>query len=209
MFRVVTVAREFGSGGAEIGRRTAERLGWALLDKQIIEHVAAINKIDRHWAEHADEQCSGWWERVLAGFRHGGPELFIGEEDLGVDRDTLRQFTARVIEDSARAGECVIVGRGSQCLLRTTPDVLHVLIYAPQVEKVERVRRRHPSERDLPAMLRRMDQERVRYCQEYYSLDPHDRHLYQLCLNSTLGEDVCAEIIAHAVLASQPVAGAV
>ncbi|MDR3764530.1 MAG: cytidylate kinase-like family protein [Acidobacteriota bacterium] len=204
MFRVVTVAREYGSGGAEIGRRTAERLGWRLVDKQLIETIAVANHIDRAWVERADEQCSGWWDRLLGGFRHGGPELFIGEmDDIGVDHDTLQKFTARAIEESAKAGECVIVGRGSQCILQHAADVLHVLVFAPQEEKIERVRRRHPNERDFAALLRRMDQERLHYCQEYYGLDVSDRHLYQLCLNSGLGEDACAEMIAHAARASQ------
>ncbi len=68
MFNAVTIAREYGSGGAEIGRRLAERLGWELVDRQIIERVAAMGKVDRNWAEEADEHCSAWWERVLKAF---------------------------------------------------------------------------------------------------------------------------------------------
>ena len=104
MFSVVTIAREYGSGGAEVGRRVAEMLGWKLLDRQIIERVAAMGKIDRAWAEQADEQCCAWWERVLNGFRHGGPEVYVGGvADTGVDRDSLQQFTAHVIEEAGKS----------------------------------------------------------------------------------------------------------
>jgi cytidylate kinase len=200
MFRVVTIAREYGSGGADIGRRAAEMLGWALVDKQIIERVAAVNHIDRNWAERADEQCCGWWERVLNGFRHGGPEVFIGGvADTGVDHDALQKFTARVIIEAAKAGNCVIVGRSSQCVLRGARDVMSVMVYAPQAEKLERMKVRHPDERDLPALLRRMDADRVRYSQEYYSIDPRERSLYHMCLNSTIGIQTCAELIVGAV----------
>jgi len=200
MFNVVTIAREYGSGGAEIGRRAAEMLGWALVDRQIIERVATIGKIDRKWAEQSDEQCCGWWERVLSGFRHGGPEVYVGGvADTGVDRDALQQFTARVIEEAAKAGNCVIVGRSSQCVLRNHPAALHVLVYAPLEEKLERMKYRHPNERDMPALLRRMDAERMRYTQEYFGCDSRERHLYNLCLNSTMGLDACAELIVSAI----------
>ncbi len=146
MFNVVTIAREYGSGGAEVGRRVAERLGWELVDRQIIERVAAMGKIDRSWAEEADEQCSAWWERVLNGFRHGGPEVYVGGvADTGVDRDALQQFTAHVIEEAGKAGHCVIIGRGSQCVLRNDPQALHVLVYAPMAEKLERMQTSPPA----------------------------------------------------------------
>jgi cytidylate kinase len=205
MFNVVTIAREYGSGGAEVGRRVAEMLGWELVDKQIIERVAAVEKIDRAWAESADEQSCAWWERVLRGFRHGGPEVYVGGvADTGVDRDSLQQFTARVIQKAAKAGNCVIVGRGSQCVLHGNPKVVHVLIYAPLAEKLERLRSSHPRERDLPGLLRRMDTERLRYSDEYFSCDTTDRKLYHLCLNSTLGIDTCADVIAETIRLSAP-----
>ncbi|HVJ05335.1 MAG TPA: cytidylate kinase-like family protein [Candidatus Saccharimonadales bacterium] len=200
MFNVVTIAREYGSGGAEIGRRVAELLGWKFLDKQIIERVAAMGKIDRKWAEKADEQCVAWWERVLSGFRHGGPEVYVGGvADTGVDRDSLQQFTARVIEEAGKAGNCVIVGRSSQCVLRNERHALHVMVFAPLMEKLERMKIRHPQERDLQALLRRVDSERAHYAQDYFGCDSSDRALYHLCLNSTIGVEACAALVADAV----------
>jgi cytidylate kinase len=200
MFNVVTIAREYGSGGAEIGRRAADLLGWKLLDRQIIERVATMGKIDREWAEEADEQCVAWWERVLAGFRHGGPEVYVGGvADTGVDRDSLQQFTARVIEEAGKAGNCVIVGRSSQCVLRKESKALHVMVYAPLFEKLERMKHRHPQEHDLQGLLHRMDAERAHYAQDYFGCNSADRSLYHLCLNSTLGLDACAELIVSAI----------
>ncbi len=200
MFNVVTIAREYGSGGAEIGRKVAELLAWECIDKQIIERVAAMGNVDRSWAEKVDEQSCAWWERVMSGFRHSGPELCVGGmANTGVALDIVQEFTARVIEQAAREGNCVVVGRGSQCVLRNTPRVLHVMVYAPMVEKVERLKRRHPRERDLQALVHRMDSERWRYTQDYYGRDWSDRGLYQLCVNSTMGFDACAKLIVSAV----------
>jgi cytidylate kinase len=205
MFRVVTIAREYGSGGAEIGRRVAEKLGWELVDRQIIERAANLCQVDRRWAEQADEQCCGWWERVLSGFCNGGPEAYLGDgSDLAVDRDSLQRFTARVIAEAGKAGRCVIVGRGSSCVLRHQPDVLRVLVYAPEAERLERLRQRLPNHKDLPALLRARDAERIHYVQEYYGCDAHNHSLYQLSLNSTLGLDLCARLIVEAVNAPAP-----
>jgi cytidylate kinase len=204
MFNVVTIAREYGSGGAEAGRRVAEQLGWEFVDRQIIERVAAKGKVDRRWAEAADEQSCAWWERVLRGFRHGGPEAYVGgAADTGVDRDWLQRFTAHVIEEAANTGNCVIIGRGSQCVLRHHPQVLRVLVYAPTTEKIERIRPRHPQEDDLQAVLHRMDSERQHYVQNYYGCAATDRRLYHLCVNSTLGLDSCAELIVNAIRVSE------
>jgi cytidylate kinase len=70
-------------------------------------------------------------------------------------------------------------------------------------EKLERMKHRHPNERDLPGLLRRMDAERLRYASEYFSCDSRDRSLYHLCLNSTLGLDACAELIVSAIRTSK------
>lgn len=200
MFNIVTIAREYGSGGADIGRSVAEVLGWECMDKQIIEQVAAMGKVDTSWAKTADEHASAWWERAMKGFRQGGLHSYVGEgPELGVDRDTLQQFTASVIQEAAKVGKCVIIGRSSQCVLHHDPHVLRVLVYAPLAEKIKRMKLRHPHERDLQALLHRMDSERLHYAQNYYGCDSLNRGLYHLWLNSTLGIDACAEQIVRII----------
>jgi hypothetical protein len=138
MFNVVTIAREYGSGGAAIGRKVAELLGWQFVDKEIIERAASMGQMDASWAERADEQTCAWWERVLGSFRHGGPELYVGRiANTGMGHDILQQFTAQVIQEAGKQGNCVIIGRGSQCVLRNEPSALQVMVYAPMVESEE------------------------------------------------------------------------
>jgi hypothetical protein len=204
MFNVGTVAREYGSGGADIGRKVAELLGWMCLDKQIIERVAALGKVDPTWAVEADEHASAWWERLMKSFRSGGPESYVGEgPQFGVDRDTLQQFTASVIEQAAKEGSCVVIGRSSQCALNHHPTALHGLVFAPLAEKIARMKLRHPNEHDLQALLRRVDSDRTQYTQRYYGHDWSDRGLYHLCLNSTLGIDACARLVVQTIQSSQ------
>jgi cytidylate kinase len=205
MFNVVTIAREYGSGGADIGRKLAELLGWECVDKQIIERVATMGKVDASWAEEVDEHTSAWWERVMKGFRYGGPLSYAGKvagaDD--VDHDALQQFTAKVIEVAAKESKCVIIGRSAQCVLRLHPHVLHVLVYAPLAEKVKRMKLRHPDEHDLQSLLHRIDSERTHYTQSYYGHDWSDRRLYHLCVNSTLGVEACAKLIEQ-IIDSKP-----
>ena len=203
VFNVVTIAREYGSGGSDIGRKVADLLGWACLDKQIIERIGKMG-VDPSWAEKADEHASGWWERVMKSFRQGGPESFAGEgSEFGVDHDTLQQFTVNVIEEAAREGECVIIGRSSNCVLRKHPHVFHVLVFASLSEKVARMKIRHPDEHDLPGLMYRVDYARTYYTQRYYGRDWSDRELYHLCVNSTLGADGCAKLIVQTIQSSQ------
>jgi len=200
MFNVVTIAREYGSGGADIGRKLAELLGWECVDKQIIERVAAMGKVDTSWAAEADEQPNAWWQRVMKGFRYGASWSYSGEgSGTDIDHDALQQFTARVIEQAAKESKCVIIGRSAQCVLRLHPHVLHVLVYAPLAEKAKRMKLRHPDEHDVQALLHRIDSERTHYTQTYYGHDWSDRRLYHLCVNSTLGIDTCAKLIERVI----------
>jgi CMP/dCMP kinase len=203
VFNVVTIAREYDSGGSDIGRKVAELLGWTCVDKQIIERVSAIGKVDPSWAEKADEHASAWWERVMKSFRNGGAKSYVGEgPEFGVDRDSLQQFTSSVIEGAAKEGKCVIIGRSSQCVLPHSANVLHVLVFAPTAEKVARMKLRHPDEHDLPGLLYRMDNVRTRYTRHYFGHDWLDRGLYHLCVNSTLSVDASAHLIAKAIRSS-------
>jgi cytidylate kinase len=207
MFNVLTIAREYGSGGSDIGRKVAEFLGWECVDKQIIERVAAMGKVDPSWAEQADEHASAWWERVIKSLSQGVPDYYAGPGDGSepvVDRDTLQQFTASVIQEAAKVGNCVIIGRGSGCVLRHDPHVLRVLVYAPLAERIKRIKLRHPHESDLQGLLPRMDAERAHYVQNYYGCDPSYRGLYHLCLNSTLGIDACAQLLVETIQSSAP-----
>lgn len=203
MFNVLTIAREYGSGGSEIGRKVAELLGWECLDKQIIERAAAMGEMDSAWAAKADEHASAWWERVMKSFRQGGPDSYVGEgTKVGVDRDTVQEFTASIIQEAAKVGNCVIIGRSAQCVLRRHPNVFRMLVYAPLREKLVRMKQRHPHEHDVSALLRRIDSERLNYARYYYDCDSSDPRLYHLTINSTLGIDTCAKMVAQIIRSS-------
>ena len=114
----------------------------------------------------------------------------------------MQIFTANIIQEAAKVGNCVIIGRSAQCILRYHPNVLRMLVYAPLKEKVARMKLRHPHEQNVQALLRRKDSERLHYAQYYYDCDSADPRLYHITMNSTLGIDTCARMVAQIIQSS-------
>jgi CMP/dCMP kinase len=195
---VVTIAREYGSGGAELGRLVAVKLGWELLDRQFIDRVARIAGVDPKTADGLDERAHRWWQWVLAGY--AAPFAYGTPEQRGVIyEDFLHDVTMRVIQTAADSGKCVIVGRGAQCFLQGRTDVLNVLAYAALGERVRRLRARQPDCGDFEALIKRVDGQRASYVHQYYRKNWLDQSLYDLCINTGLGLEAAAELIATAI----------
>ncbi len=206
MFRVVTVGREFGSGGAAIARQVAQRLSWKLLDGALVRDVAARAKIDPDLARKYDEAVDPWLHRVSrAALWQGAFEgvASVGEGDF-LDAETMARLAATLIEQAHAEGNCVIVGRGGQCVLQNRPDAFHVYIYAPWSERVARVRARAPGLADPEEHIRSVDRTRSEYVRRNYGCSWADPHLYHLLISSQLGEGPAASLIAAAVASVKP-----
>ena len=201
MFRIVTVAREYGSGGARIAQLLADRLDWKLLDRCLVEKIAQLAQVEPKLAEQYDERPDPWVNRIVRALWQGGvmrgtmagpvPELF--------DADTMASLSQRAIEEAADIGNCVIVGRASQCILQERSDAFHVFIYAPRAERLRRVRTRHANRAEAEAALEARDQERAALIRRYFNQDWANRHLYDLMISSKLGEEVVLSTILQAM----------
>ncbi|MGD0694687.1 MAG: cytidylate kinase-like family protein [Terriglobia bacterium] len=200
MFRVLTIAREFGSGGAAIGRSISERLGWKLLDKAFIENIAHAAKVDPQLARQFDERTDSWLERIGRGLWRGAFEAVaaVSEPDY-FDAETMAALARNMIEEAYQRGKCVIVGRGAQCVLQARRDAFHVFIYAPWAERVARIQRRVPGKTNIEELIRSMDRQRADYIRTYFGCDWMDPHLYNLMVCSGLGEDVVESTIVEAL----------
>jgi cytidylate kinase len=201
MFRVVTVAREYGSGGARIAQLLADRLDWKLLDRCLVENIAQVARVEPKVAEQYDERPDPWVHRLVRALWQGGlmqgtmagpiPELF--------DADAMASLSQRMIEEAADIGNCVIVGRASQCILQKRVDAFHVFIYAPRAERLRRVRSRHASRAEADLAMDARDQERATLIRRYFNQDWSNRHLYDLMISSKLGEEVVLSTILSAM----------
>ncbi len=201
MFRALTVAREFGSGGAQIAKKISERLGWRLLDKALIDAIASAARVDPELARRYDERIDSWMHRVSRrGLWRGAFEavpVLNGTEIF--DCETMTALARHLIEDAYAEGKCVIVGRAGQCVLQQREDVFHVFVYAPWADRVARVRERVPEVTDIESLIRSTDRQRADHIWAHFRCDWADPHLYHMLISSELGEDATASTIIDAL----------
>ena len=207
MYRVVTVAREYGSGGGRIAQLLAGCLGWKLLDRCLVEKIAEAARIKPEVAEKFDERPDPWFER-LADVLWQSPGLrgYIGgPRPERFDCDIAAQMTRRIIDEAAEMGNCVIVGRGSQCILQPRADAFHVFIYAPRHQRLERLLARNPlwSKAEAEKKLVTEDETRAAYVRTHYGENWQNRHLYHLMISSSLGEQQTVSVILASVRTAQ------
>jgi len=202
------VAREFGSGGASIARLLADRLSWRLLDRELLVEVAKTAHVDPKACEQFDERCDPWFRGLVRSIWRGTGEWPSGvsDEDL-LDARVLVDLGRKVIEEAARQGECVVVGRGAQCILRGKADVFHVFVYAPLELRKRRAAERSGPEGvprpDLEEFVRQKDRARAEYIQKYFGQHWCNPHLYDMMINSRWGDEkALAAVIAAAGLES-------
>jgi cytidylate kinase len=202
MFRVVTVEREYGSGGGLIAQRVATDLGWKLLDHMLISNVAQAAQIDAGTVERYDEQVDSWWHRInREGLQAWSIAAGVALEDARFfDADRTAELVQQCIAQAGIAGNCVIVGRGAECVLQDREDVLRAFIYAPWEERVARVRARVEQGRDLKEVIGETDCERATYIRTYYGCEWKDPHLYHMMISSQIGIERATSTIVNAVL---------
>jgi len=200
-YRVLTVNREFGSGGGYVAQRIAEQLGWKLLDRDIIDAIAYAAHVDPKQVKRYDEHVQSWFRRLNQQAMRGAA-LAAGIElaDNAVfDAEEMVKISQKVIEEAWTEGNAVIVGRGSQCVLQHKPDVFHAFVYAPCKERMERLRQRLESDANIEQRMKTVDAERAKYLQEYYGKNWLNIHLYDLMISSCTGEAEAARVILSAM----------
>ncbi len=190
MIRIITISRQFGSGGGEIADRLAARLGWRLLDQSAVHEIAARARVAPEVAAQYDERVDPWFHRMAKALWQGGYEGTASTiEAMPVDSEAVAALSSAVLLEAASIGDAVFVGRGAQCLLARREDAFHVSIYAPRKLRLANLRGRLPGEMNLEALLEERDRQRAAYVQRYFNRDWTDRRLYHLMVCSSIGID--------------------
>jgi cytidylate kinase len=200
-YRLLTVNREFGSGGGRIAQTIAENLGWKLLDKDIIDAIAYAAHVDPSVVRRYDEHVESWLRRLnqqtmRSAALAAGLEL---RDNAVFDAEETVQISQKVIEQAYAEGNCVIVGRGSQCVLQGKPEAFHVFVYAPHKERILRLRKRLEPGANVEQRIRSVDAERAKYLQEYFGKYWTNPHLYDLMISSHPDEDSTVRVIQYAM----------
>ena len=194
--QIITISREFGSGGRSVGKRVAELLDVPYYDKKLVEQVAVETGFDEKFIEQEGEYASPWQSLMSYAFP-GGARLRHPVNSGLSTADFLWVIQCRVILDLAEKGPCVLVGRCADYILRDREDVLNVFIHAPIPYRADRVVRLY-GESDLSPekRLEEKDKRRRAYYKHYANRDWGMSQNYHLSLDSSLvGVERCAQLI--------------
>ncbi|HEY7826019.1 MAG TPA: cytidylate kinase-like family protein [Candidatus Acidoferrales bacterium] len=195
-FRVITVEREYGSGGANIARKLSEKLGWKLWDQNITAEIARVAKVDPKAAQRCDERVDSLLSRLFRVYARGSYERSLPlQETQEFNTDRMFTILRKVVEDVAAQGQCVIVGRGSPFFLRDRPDVLRIFVYAPLEEKIRRVKLLGKSEQEARKLVEEIDTERAAFIRHYFGKEWPHRPLYHAMLNSQFGDESVVDMV--------------
>jgi len=200
MIRIITVEREFGSGGGVIAAALADRLGWTLWDQLLTDEIARRVECDRRTVEECEERPDSPYYRIFKAFMRGTFEGSVNAPRLRiVDTDRVREAAQAIQLEAAEAGQCVIVGRGSSYFLGSRRDAFHVFIYAPHANKVRRLRSTGRSEEEANELAETVDRDRAAFIKRYFDLEWPAIHRFHLMVNSSIGDAVVVETILDAV----------
>ena len=195
MKSIITISREFGSGGHTIGKLVAQKLGYHFYGRELVEKVAEASGFSPEFIEESGEYASAksslLFSLVTAGqYETSGMSM----------HDRLYLAQCKVIEEIAAEGNCVIVGRCADFILRDYRDCLNVFIYSNMESRAKRIVERY-GETDKPPKkrLEEKDQKRKVYYKNYTGRNWGEAHNYGLCLDSSiLGIETCADLIVEA-----------
>jgi len=196
MIKIITIEREYGSGGGEVAQLLARQLGWKLWDQVLTEEIARRADCPKSVVEVREERTDPLYYRLFKAFLRGSYEGSINAYKLKlVDSECILKFTELVVQEAAKTGNSVIVGRGSQQFLKNRQDTLRVFLYAPREEKVRRLVARGKSEKEAEELVDTVDRERVDFIQKYFHVEWPDRAIYHTMINTTIGGDAVVNMI--------------
>ena len=173
--RIITISREFGSGGRTIGRKTAERLGIPCYDAELVQKIAEESGYaEAYVMEEGEETAGGWLSTILSDRTNGL-----------TNQDKIWNIQSRVITELAEQGPCVIVGRCADYILREKADLLTVFIHASLEKRAERIVKEYCEREETPEQrLRDKDKRRAAYHRFYTDMKWGQAQNYDICLDS-------------------------
>lgn len=186
--KIITISREFGSGGRELGKRLADELGIPCYDHEIIEMIAKENGFDERYVANVSEKSIEAAYPLTIGHRFAMPALQIMDQPIRV-----AAAQRQIIENFAKQSDCVIVGRCADVILEDMKP-LNLFVYADLPSKVQRCMDRAPegenlSRNELERMIRQIDKQRAQHHQMYSDLKWGAKEAYHLCVN-TSGKEI-------------------
>ena len=186
---IITIGREYGSGGHFIGKLLAERLGIPFYDNELLLKISEKSGLSNDIISEYDEKKEGLFS--------SGMNLYSADLSLG-SKIFLVQFEE--IKRLAEKESCVIVGRCADYVLKDRDNVFKVFLHAPKEFRIKNIMETYGDNAEqAEENIRHSDAARASYYRNVTSQDWGDPHFMDLCLDASLGKEVCAQIIVDAV----------
>jgi cytidylate kinase-like protein len=183
--QLITISREYGAGGSELGVLLGEELGWPVLDHELVRELAMRLKCEEGEVRAMDEHAPSFLERLAAVAVVTAPESRAHSTPWVTDPDCIAAAAREVLLEAAQRPPLIVVGHGGNCLFRDRSDVLRIRVTAPFEVRVQRVARRSGlTAQQAAAEVRRRDGDRQQYLQRYYHSDVNDACQYDLQINT-------------------------
>jgi cytidylate kinase len=189
--RMVTISHQYGSGGSQVARDVGDRLRWPVWDKEIVNKIATAYHLAEPDVEAKDERVGSFIERLIDLLGMGGfATAYSILPPRGLDDANLVGMTRTIVEEIAREGRAVVVGRGANHILAKRPETLHVFIWAPPEVRVRRVMQAEKFTRaEAERRIAGMDRLRTDYVRTFYHADWRDPTQYHLTVDSSIWGD--------------------
>jgi cytidylate kinase len=196
MIKIITIEREYGSGGGEIAQLLSKQLGWKLWDQLLTEEIARLAECPKAVVQLREERTDPLYYRLFKSFLRGSYEGSLNAHKLKVvDSESILKLTERVVLHAAKTGNSVIVGRGSQHFLSDRQDTLRLFLYAPREQKRRRLLTRGKSPEEAEELVDTVDRERADFIQKYFHVEWPDRTMYHTMINTVIGDENVVEMI--------------
>ena len=197
-YRILTLERQYASGGRAVGKAVADALGVPCYNREILEYAAERSGQTPEHLERLEETAN---TGLISSLQAAYARLARGERAALPPEGALLLAEAEVIRDLADEGPCVLIGRSAGCILRDRTDVLRAFLYADEEARIRRaVDEYGHDENEAPTVLRYFDRRRANFYNANYSFKWEDKAGYHLCLDTgRLGVAACAKVLLRAM----------
>lgn len=189
--RVITVEREYGSRGAQFAHELADRLGWRLLDEELVAGAARAAGVPEKQAAKFDDRLDPWYYRYGKVFWQDSMYSTSGPcDDQVFDCERMYSLIRKEILEAGEQGNCVLVGRGSALALAGRPGCFHIFVYATMAAKKDWFAKAFPDQADRAEQeILAADKRRAAAVKRYYNQEWCARGHYHMLLNSCVGAE--------------------
>lgn len=199
---VVTISRQFGAGGHTLGKMIADKLGCSFVDEEIIQMVAKKARVSTNWVESVEKEAGGRLLKFITGLvPRSFIDLVLDDNSGYIDEEIYVDLLHEIISRIADEGNAVIIGRGSQYVLRDREDAFHVLLVAQKKDRVKFMQTHYDlSPKEALTVVNRQEKRRANLYKKFGKEDYDQPRLYHIVINlSKQGLEKASQLICSLV----------